>query len=100
MRTENYYDLGPRRSGRTTRIVDQAIQELFKNGYVFCRDHYPSKQMTEYVFKKVLKRLDFEHGQLPICKKCYPECIVALNPKKLREAILVYKTSLTAYNNF
>lgn len=54
-------DFGPRRSGRTTRIVDECIQEFFRDGYVACYDHYGSRAMNEMVQKRVCARLYSEH---------------------------------------
>jgi hypothetical protein len=56
-----YIDPGPRRSGRTTRIVDKLIQNLFTDGFVVCQDHYPSHDMELYVMRKILQRLNIEH---------------------------------------
>lgn len=60
-----------RRSGRTTRIVDQAIQELFKDGKVVVYDHPIPSPSDEYkntvenniwVARIVAGRLYNEHG--------------------------------------
>jgi hypothetical protein len=51
-----------RASGRTTRLVDEQIQELFTNGCVLVIDHYPTREAARMVFDKVLRRLDFEHS--------------------------------------
>ena len=58
----NHLDIGDRRSGRTTRIIDQCVQEFFADGFTVCRDHYPSKHMHEYVYRRVWKRLYDEHN--------------------------------------
>lgn len=50
-----------RRSGMTTRLADQYIQELFTTGYVEVRDHVDTRQMHEYLWKMVIRRLQFEH---------------------------------------
>lgn len=55
-------DIGIRRSGRTTRIVDQLVGEFLSNGIADCFDHYPSEDMYKYVTEKVYYRLKFEHN--------------------------------------
>ena len=60
-----------RQKGRTTRLVDNYIQELFNhNGeWVTIADHtdLPSEQkchlrMTRQLFDKIIQRLKFEHN--------------------------------------
>ena len=54
-----------RRTGRTTRIVDKTIQELFKDGEVIVSDHYVDgnqRQANERVFHLVMERFTREHG--------------------------------------
>jgi hypothetical protein len=53
-----------RMTGQTTRIVDEAIQELFTKGEVTVTDHmdpikYPQCRMNAY--DRVLRRLNIEH---------------------------------------
>lgn len=50
-----------RRTGRTTRIVDDSIQRLFLHRSVICRDHHPSRNADERLFKIILQRLAIEH---------------------------------------
>jgi hypothetical protein len=52
-----------RRSGRTTRLIDYYIQELFIRGETTVMDHHRSESFytKNVVFKKLLKRLSFEH---------------------------------------
>ena len=53
-----------RRSGRTTRLVDDAIQDLFHTGECHVRDHYKDgkdTQRNKEVFMLVLRRLQNEH---------------------------------------
>lgn len=54
-----------RRAGNTTRIIDNAIQILFEEGEVLIRDHHYTgdKEQNNYIFDKVLKRLNSEHPQ-------------------------------------
>lgn len=51
-----------RRSGRTTRIIDEAIQTLFREGEVTVRDHDTSFDKSHNaVFHQVLNRMEAEH---------------------------------------
>ena len=52
---------GLRRSGRTTRIIDEAIQILFDKGEVVVKDHYDSREATIDVIKKIHRRIEMEH---------------------------------------
>jgi len=49
-------------SGRTTRIVDEAIQTLFTTGEVKAEDHYDSLNANRMVFRLIMDRLRHEHG--------------------------------------
>jgi hypothetical protein len=50
------------KSGRTTRIVDQCVQDYFVTGIASCVDHSPNTTETSLALqKKVLARLKFEH---------------------------------------
>jgi len=84
---EQLHDYGPRRSGRTTRLIDSSIQELFSRGYVICRDHYPTKKMAKYVFERVLKRVYAEHESITRDLKIdRNNFILALSEDKIWEA--------------
>jgi hypothetical protein len=50
-----------RRSGNTTRLIDNAIQYIM-DGYV-CKitDHHPSYEMQRNVFSRILRRIEIEH---------------------------------------
>lgn len=55
-----------RQSGRTTRIVDAAVQEFFEKGVVKLRDHdYGNEELVQRLSRKLQKRvserLRFEH---------------------------------------
>lgn len=50
-----------RRSGRTTRAVDEMVQHLFNHGIVQLWDHHPEGSLT-HVEKAVFSRLYYEHG--------------------------------------
>jgi hypothetical protein len=53
-----------RRTGDTTRNIDNAIQELFTTGSCKIRDH--DEQYSKVVLKKVLDRLFYEHFESDI----------------------------------
>ena len=53
-----------RRSGRTTRIIDDAIQDLFHTGECHVWDHYKDgkdAQRNKEVLMLILRRLQNEH---------------------------------------
>jgi hypothetical protein len=52
---------GSRKSGRTTRLIDKAIQDLFNNGNVKIADHHDTLKMHRYLFDRVVFRLHNEH---------------------------------------
>ena len=52
-----------RATGRTTRLVDEAIQNLFNNGRCVAHDHWPEKHAYQYLFERILKRLEIEHNK-------------------------------------
>lgn len=49
-----------RQTGRTTRIVDAAIQELFEKGEVTIVDHHPSG--SDHALRLLQNRLAREHA--------------------------------------
>ncbi len=54
-----------RRTGQTTRLIDEAIQEIFKGETWEARDHHmfgTNRQSNEYLFNGVIKRLTSEHN--------------------------------------
>ena len=58
-----------RRSGRTTRIVDAAIQELFNKGEVIVSDHhYDGREShilaSEFAADTLIMRLKIEHSHV------------------------------------
>ena len=56
-------DLKLRATGRTTRLVDFYIQELFnnKNTEIKIKDHTDDRRSNNYLMYKVLNRLENEH---------------------------------------
>ena len=51
-------------TGRTTRLADQYIQDLFNNGFVKIRDHVDKRTAHFMLFEIVLKRLQQEHSNM------------------------------------
>lgn len=51
-----------RRTGRTCRIIDACIQDIFRKGVCFVRDHHPSRNADKDAFERLLRRLTNEHG--------------------------------------
>ena len=51
----------PRRSGKSTRLVDKYIQDLFIFGEVEIKDHIDFDQSHELLRQRVLDRLYAEH---------------------------------------
>lgn len=58
-----------RRSGRTTRIVDESIQRLFEFGEVNILDHHMSRDMNIRMAEIICTRLEQEHKVLPMPRK-------------------------------
>lgn len=61
-------DFPQRASGRTTRLVDAAIQVLFAKGSIELggplpnvTDHHASRQNQEHMFRRILQRMQNEH---------------------------------------
>lgn len=61
---EELKELSYRASGRTTRIVDELVQEFFNaplgTKLMVC-DHYGTRQADELVLRKLCKRIEAEH---------------------------------------
>lgn len=63
--SEKVFSVAGRRSGRTTRLVDDIIQKLFNGEIVTIADHYmdgKDKDANNYLIMKVLDRLASEHN--------------------------------------
>lgn len=50
-----------RATGRSTRLVDKYIQDLFNNGEVVIIDHHNIQKVNNYLTSKVINRLKLEH---------------------------------------
>lgn len=63
-----------RRTGRTTRIVDATIQELFKTGKCIVCDHFVGQGMSDMQKASdraaglVARRLELEHAHVSFVK--------------------------------
>ncbi len=55
------YEGGLRGSGRTTRLADSFIQELFTNGQIEVKDHHESPHASQALIDVICGRLDYEH---------------------------------------
>ena len=57
-------ELKKRKTGRTTRLVDAFVQELFeKRGeWVKIFDHYHERNASRLLIKRIVARLNNEHG--------------------------------------
>lgn len=51
-----------RKTGRTTRIVNRCIEELFVNGYTIVKDHHDSMNSHRLVANTIAERVKAEHG--------------------------------------
>jgi hypothetical protein len=60
---DRYKDDGVRFTGRSTRIVDSAVQALFREGKVKLIDHVP--KATRNILPVMIDRLRLEHGVDP-----------------------------------
>lgn len=49
-----------RQTGKTTRIIDAAVQTLFTTGHVKVVDHNPNG--SNYAYQKLMQRLRVEHA--------------------------------------
>jgi hypothetical protein len=58
---------GLRGTGRTTRLADAYIQELFTKGEIIVEDHNPKD--SRYLLYKIERRLDLEHSYVALTKK-------------------------------
>ena len=52
-----------RSTGRTTRIIDEYIQELYRHqgDWIEIKDHYPSPQSDRMVLNRIVARMELEH---------------------------------------
>lgn len=55
-----------RRSGRTTRLADLYIQQLFTEGEVKITDHHPHHYAHEELARRILRRLQAEHQYVEV----------------------------------
>lgn len=57
-----------RRDGNTTRVIDNAIQLLFKHGSIAITDHTLNYVSNRELFFKILKRMESEHPNIKLNK--------------------------------
>jgi len=65
MPDEALHNIVGRHTGKSTRIVDELIQDFFnkKPGTkIRIIDHYPTKRADEHVARRMLRRLEVEHN--------------------------------------
>lgn len=80
------FDLTKRRSGKTRRVIDNAINILFEDGVVKIEDHprddyvKAMEHQKIYVAKRIISRLNFEYNFGLSIKKNYKDGIFVLNP--------------------
>ena len=58
--------MGERRSGNTTRIIDEAIQALFNHGAVIVKDHFDTGKNNKALIHKIVRRITMEHPNTPL----------------------------------
>lgn len=56
-----YLHISGRRTGNTTRQIDTAIRNLFDGYKIIVHDHSRYRDMDEFLFHAILKRLEYEH---------------------------------------
>ena len=58
-----HIELASRLQGRTTRLIDKFIQEIYQHQgeWVTIEDHHPTKQEHRILFDKIMSRMQFEH---------------------------------------
>jgi hypothetical protein len=69
-----------RRSGQTTRLIDEAIQTLFTEGTVRIVDHHGTRMASELMFQTFMRRLSLEHRGM------YDQCLI--DKKRLEVTLL------------
>ena len=52
-----------RKTGRTTRLANEAVETFFESGEVMVSDHHNSRSSHWDLAGKVIKRLQNEHGE-------------------------------------
>lgn len=87
-------DLKHRKTGRTTRLVDMYIQDLFnrRGEWVKIFDHFRGRQASEMLVRLIQRRLMNEHGiterNLELDRN---ECALRLVAKELEFSQLEYE---------
>jgi hypothetical protein len=73
-----------RATGRTTRIIDNLIQELFTTGKCTCIDHYDTPESSRFLAEKVVRRMTYEHSQKVIITYLNGYSYIELNKGEVR----------------
>ncbi len=61
----NHYPINHyRASGRSTREIDMAIQDLFHTGECIIIDHHGTNAASDHTFRRLLLRLRVEHEHI------------------------------------
>lgn len=93
---KNIYTDSPRRSGQTTRMIDELIQEFFKNPgkRIALVDHFytsqdnVAKSLSKTLIERIKNRLDFEHPnaqyQITAPRPSYPYYVIK-NTEKVKK---------------
>ncbi len=65
---EQLSELSLRMTGRSTRLTDSYIQQLYNNigEWVTIKDHYITKRADSILLNRICKRLSFEHPSTKI----------------------------------
>ena len=55
--------LSERASGRTTRMIDEYIQELYNHQgeWIEITDHWPTHRASDNILRKIIQRMELEH---------------------------------------
>ena len=77
----NIHDTGIIKSGRTTRLVDQAVQEFFTTGKATLVDHFDGVVANERLRKIFLHRMYVEHSML--IRRDLTESYIEINRKQV-----------------
>lgn len=52
-----------RATGRTSRLVDSYIQELFNQGEIDVKDHHDDKHSNRYLLERIVDRYEREYNK-------------------------------------
>ena len=75
-------EVGLRRTGKSTRLIDEYIQVLFNDGVIEVRDHYLSREADNFLTSKIMRRLQSEHPGVNIKLNANSNIIIIVKTKK------------------